>query len=66
MIRQRVAELRQEYEKGREEMLRLESRRSELHAMLLRISGAIQVLEELEAAASDGRETGPAPLAAVS
>ena len=48
MIHERLIELRAEAQRGREEMSRLDQRRAELHAVLLRISGAIQVLEELQ------------------
>ena len=43
----KLAQLRQEFEKGRLELARLEQRRQEVCAVMLRISGAIQVLEEL-------------------
>jgi hypothetical protein len=44
---ERLSELREEYRRGMEEIVRLEQRRMELSRTLLRISGAIQVLEEL-------------------
>jgi chaperonin cofactor prefoldin len=43
----RIASLKAEFEKGQEELNRLEQRRQEIWATMLRISGAIQVLEEL-------------------
>lgn len=43
----RLVELRGEFEKGQKELAQLEARREELKNTLLRISGAIQVLEEL-------------------
>ena len=43
----KLAELKQEFKKGRLELARLEERRQEVCAVMLRISGAIQVLEEL-------------------
>jgi hypothetical protein len=46
-MEERLNELRDEYRRGVEEMARLEHRRVELSRALLRISGAIQVLEEL-------------------
>jgi len=49
---ERLSELRDEYRRGLEEMTRLEQRRLELTRTLLRISGAIQVLEELRGAAT--------------
>ncbi|HEX2094964.1 MAG TPA: hypothetical protein VHG28_21365 [Longimicrobiaceae bacterium] len=48
-MEERLSELREEYRRGMEEMARLEQRRLELSRTLLRISGAIQVLEELRA-----------------
>ena len=47
----RLGQLKKEFEKGQMELARLEQRRHEVCATMLRISGAIQVLEELE----DGR-----------
>jgi prefoldin subunit 5 len=44
---ERIAELRAELEKGRDELARLDARRAEIRDTMLRISGAIQVLEEL-------------------
>lgn len=49
----RLAELREEERKGREALAELERRSRELRDQLLRISGAIQVLEELEQEAPD-------------
>ena len=46
-MEQRLEELRAEYQRGFREMALLDQRRQELHRTLLRISGAIQVLEEL-------------------
>ena len=46
-IRERLSELRGEYEAGQQQIQLLEQRREELQGTLLRISGAIQVLEEL-------------------
>jgi prefoldin subunit 5 len=43
----RLAELRAELAKGREQLARLDAQRAELRDTMLRISGAIQVLEEL-------------------
>jgi hypothetical protein len=57
---ERLSELREEYRRGMEEIVRLEQRRMELSRTLLRISGAIQVLEELRA----GAATPPAPATA--
>ena len=46
-IRARIAELKAEHVSGLEQRKALEARIKELDATLLRISGAIQVLEEL-------------------
>jgi hypothetical protein len=51
----RLLELRRELEKGRQRLESLDRERQELRDTMLRISGAIQVLEELrsqEAAAN--------------
>jgi prefoldin subunit 5 len=46
-LEQRVSELRAEHQKGQQMLAELESQQAELRQTLLRISGAIQVLEEL-------------------
>jgi ABC-type transporter Mla subunit MlaD len=46
-LHRRAAELAEELRKGREELARLDARRAELRDTMLRISGALQVLEEL-------------------
>lgn len=46
-IERRLAELRAELRKGQEELAALERRRGEVRDTVLRISGAIQALEEL-------------------
>lgn len=46
-LNQRLLELQSEREKGRAQMAQLEQQRTELRETMLRISGAIQVLEEL-------------------
>lgn len=48
-MNERLSQLRCELEKGKQEMQRLDQRRLEIRDTLLRISGAIQVLEELQA-----------------
>ncbi len=66
-LERRLQSLRQEYEAGQKMLADLEARQASLRETLLRISGAIQVLEE-ELARADGRppevqvET-PAPVA---
>jgi len=53
-IHERLEELRGEYARGQAQMKSLEQRQAELHDTLLRISGAIQVLEELLAQDTGG------------
>jgi predicted nuclease with TOPRIM domain len=43
----RLAELKSEFEAGKNMLAELEKKRTDLEATMLRISGAIQVLEEL-------------------
>ena len=45
----RLQELKRELQKGQEALARLERQRQELRDTMLRISGAIRVLEELMA-----------------
>jgi predicted nuclease with TOPRIM domain len=45
-LRQRLEELRAEYEKGKRTLEDLEGQAANVRATLLRISGAIQVLQE--------------------
>jgi hypothetical protein len=49
-IKGRLAALRADFETGQRELIELEERSAELRRLLLRLSGAIQVLEELAAA----------------
>jgi predicted nuclease with TOPRIM domain len=49
LLEQRLKELRAEFESGQKMMADLESKQANLRDTLLRISGAIQVLEELSA-----------------
>jgi uncharacterized protein (DUF3084 family) len=46
-LQQRLQQLRQEYGRGQQALADLLDRKTELEQTLLRISGAIQVLEEL-------------------
>ncbi len=46
-LEKRLAELKAEYEAGQKMLADLEKKRNELEATLLRISGAIQVIEEM-------------------
>jgi flagellar biosynthesis chaperone FliJ len=61
----RLEALRREYETGQRMLAELEARRLELQQTLLRVSGAIQVLEELLAAgeptAAPGQARADAP-----
>lgn len=47
-IDSRLADLRQEYQRGEQALRDLETRANELRTTLTRIAGAIQVLEELK------------------
>ena len=55
----RLQELRAEFEAGQKKLADLEGQASNLRTMLLRISGAIQVLEE-ELAKANGADAGGA------
>ena len=46
-LEQRLKELKEEYASGTQVMAELQNKQSDLQATLLRISGAIQVLEEM-------------------
>lgn len=46
-IEQRLSELKSEYEAGQKMLADLEAKKADLQTTLLRISGAIQVLEDL-------------------
>jgi hypothetical protein len=46
-IETRLQQLREEYASGQKVMGELQAKQTEVHQTLLRISGAIQVLEEL-------------------
>jgi hypothetical protein len=52
----RLATLKAEFEKGQEELNRLEQRRQEVYATMLRISGAIQILEEMRTGTTEHLE----------
>jgi uncharacterized protein (DUF3084 family) len=56
-VGERLLQLKTEFQKGQQEMARLDRQRQELRDTLLRISGAIQVMEELLAQA--GRQNEP-------
>ena len=57
MLARRLETLKQEYAKGQQQLMRLEQQRAEVRDTLLRISGAIQVLEELQDEQQALRET---------
>ena len=46
-IERRLEQLRAEYRKGQERLVELEQETSSVNSSMLRISGAIQILEEL-------------------
>lgn len=54
---QRLRELRSEYAAGEEQLRALDARRIQLEQTMMRISGAIQILEELMAEQSKHTET---------
>ena len=62
-IQARLGELQREYEKGQEELYKVEKQQVHLRETMLRISGAIQVLEELLTRGpqdgQDGVQSGP-------
>ncbi len=60
----RLTALSQEYEAGRNMLADLEARQVELQQTLLRIGGAIQVLEELLAADQPANANGAVPATA--
>jgi len=55
-IQQRVTQLKAEFEEGQKMLADLETKQTNLRSTLLRISGAIQVLEELLAQPGSGQE----------
>jgi hypothetical protein len=60
-LQTRLAELRREYAAGDARLRDLTRQEAALHETLLRISGAIQVLEELDAGPDLPAPTSPAP-----
>jgi len=59
-VEQRVSELKAEQQKGQQMLAELEAKQAELQQTLLRISGAIQVLEELLAGPAEQNGLVPA------
>jgi prefoldin subunit 5 len=64
-LEQRVSELKAEQEKGQHMLAEIDARQAELRQTLIRISGAIQVLEELLGSSGWPQEDHNAPPAAV-
>jgi hypothetical protein len=58
---QRLSELRAEYEAGEKMLAKLDADRTDVEQTLMRISGAIQVLEELIAQEDDPTPEGAQP-----
>jgi predicted nuclease with TOPRIM domain len=60
-IQARLETLKKELEKGQAELQKVEAQRTYLHESVLRISGAVQVLEELldEAQPAGQKEAAP-------
>ncbi|HKP87310.1 MAG TPA: hypothetical protein VJZ26_14495 [Blastocatellia bacterium] len=56
-LRKRLDELKSEFNKGQTQLQDLETQAATLRQMLLRLSGAIQVLEEELAKAETDQET---------
>jgi predicted nuclease with TOPRIM domain len=59
-LENRLDELRKEYERGLNELRELEGRQNTLRQTMLRISGAIQVIEEELKRTEPAAESGPA------
>jgi predicted nuclease with TOPRIM domain len=55
----RLEELRKELEAGQAELQKVEMQRTYLHETVLRIGGAVQVLEELLTQQPQGQQNGP-------
>lgn len=60
-LEKRVTELEAEYRAGQEMLAELDAKRADLQQTLLRISGAIQVLQELLGADREPVSDGPEP-----
>ena len=57
-LEQRLHELKAEWEIGQQMLAELETKQAHLRETLLRISGAVQVLEEMRAAPQPGHANG--------
>ena len=64
-IEARLAELRAERDRGEEMLAEMQQRQAALRDTLLRIHGAIQVLEELQQSAGADVDAPPAPAIAI-
>ena len=58
-IQARLEELKKELETGQAELQKVEMQRTYLRETVLRIDGAVQVLEELLARQPQGQQSGP-------
>lgn len=58
LIEARLEELRQEYQRGQTRLQEIEIQQMGLRETLLRISGAIQVLEEMLPGGAEGADAG--------
>lgn len=61
-LQDRLTELRREYAVGEARLRELVQQEAALRETMLRISGAVQVLEELDAGAPDGTRPDPVTL----
>lgn len=57
LIARRLAELKEEFEAGQKMLGELDEKRERLKESMLRIAGAVQVLEELESTPADAGGT---------
>ncbi|AOX02072.1 hypothetical protein BJP34_23890 [Moorena producens PAL-8-15-08-1] len=64
-LEQRLQSLKSEYEAGQKMLAELEAKQANLRETLLRISGAIQVIEETLGEATDTAENNTQPSEAV-
>jgi hypothetical protein len=55
-LRTRLAELKEEFERGQKKLVELDTEANNLRQALLRISGAVQVLEEEISKAEAGKK----------
>lgn len=60
-LKKRITELEAEYRAGQEMLAELDTKRADLHQTLLRISGAVQVLQELLGTDRDSADDGAQP-----